>query len=54
MTRFEPTLIVNELRVLKDGHVVLSESFHDGLNIINRLLKYQPVLMVERDAERTI
>ena len=34
MIRFEPTLIVNELRVLKDGHVVLSESFHDGLNII--------------------
>ena len=34
MTRFEPTLIVNELRVVKDGHVVLSESFHVGLNII--------------------
>jgi len=34
MTRFEPTLIVNELRVLKGGRVVLSESFHVGLNII--------------------
>ncbi|WP_431127012.1 AAA family ATPase [Variovorax paradoxus] len=34
MTRFEPTLIVNELRVLKDGVVILSESFHVGLNII--------------------
>lgn len=34
MIRFEPTLIVNELRVLKDGYVVLSESFHVGLNII--------------------
>jgi hypothetical protein len=34
MTQFEPTLIVNELRVLKDDHVVLSESFHEGLNII--------------------
>ncbi|MFN3436337.1 MAG: AAA family ATPase [Acidovorax sp.] len=34
MTRFEPTLVVNELRVLKDGYVVLSESFHIGLNII--------------------
>jgi predicted nucleic acid-binding Zn-ribbon protein len=34
MTQFEPTLIVNELRVLKDGRVVLSESFHNGVNII--------------------
>lgn len=34
MTRFEPTLIVNELRVIKDGHVVLTESFHIGLNVI--------------------
>ena len=34
MIQFEPTLIVNELRVLKDGYVVLKESFHEGLNII--------------------
>lgn len=34
MTRFEPTLIVNELRVIKDGHVVLEESFHIGLNVV--------------------
>lgn len=34
MTRFEPTIIVNELRVLKAGHIVHEESFHVGLNVI--------------------
>lgn len=34
MTRFEPTIIVNELRVLKAGHIVHQVSFHAGLNII--------------------
>lgn len=34
MIRFEPTLVVNELRVIKDGHTVLEESFHVGLNVV--------------------
>lgn len=34
MTRFDPTLIVNELRVFKDGYVVLEETFHVGLNVV--------------------
>lgn len=34
MMRHEPTVIVNELRVLKDGHTVLEEGFHVGLNVI--------------------
>lgn len=34
MTLLKPTLTLNELRVIKDGHTVLEVSFHKGLNIV--------------------
>jgi hypothetical protein len=34
MTLLSPTLIVTQLRVFKDGYVVLQVSLHKGLNIV--------------------
>lgn len=34
MTLFNPTIIVNQLYVIKDGYTVLDVKFHKGLNII--------------------
>ena len=34
MTQFEPTIILNRLRIEKDGHSVYDEKFHLGTNII--------------------
>lgn len=34
MTLYSPTLIVRELMVVKDGHIVLNVKFHAGLNIV--------------------
>ena len=35
MIRFDPTLIVERMRVVRDSHVAYDERFHDGLNIIS-------------------
>lgn len=35
MIRFDPTLIVERMRVARDGLVAYDENFHDGLNIIS-------------------
>ena len=34
MTRFDPNLRVNEMKVLRRGKIVFNERFHSGLNII--------------------
>ncbi|HEY9038601.1 MAG TPA: AAA family ATPase [Roseovarius sp.] len=34
MTLYEPTMILNRLRVEKDGHAAYDELFHNGVNII--------------------